>query len=154
MKGVPIKFRGRDIISNEYLYGDYVSRDEGCAIRIHHQTSLFNMHEYEIAVDSNSVAQLVGYDADGNEVYEGDAVVEVNPNPKYSLGKCGELRAVAAASLYIDWTKPMDDSDQRDYQLSVKAQIEEKIKFLKEYRLKATEAQNEYFRDLKMASHE
>ena len=137
MKGVPIKFRGRDIISNEYLYGDYVSRDEGCAIRIHHQTSLFNMHEYEIAVDSNSVAQLVGYDADGNEVYEGDAVVEVNPDPKFSLGKCGELRAVAAASLYIEWAKPVDESNPKDYRLTMERQLEQKISFLKEYRLKA-----------------
>lgn len=137
MKGVPIKFRGRDIVSGEYLFGDYVSRDEGCAIRIRHQTDLFKMHEYEITVDPNSVAQLVGYDADGNEVYEGDAVVALNPDPKYSLGECGKLRAVGAAALYIDWAEPIDDSNPRDYQLSVKAQIEEKIKFLKGYRLKA-----------------
>ena len=74
MKNIPIKFRGKDIIGGGYLYGDYVSRDEGCAIRIQHQTDLFDMHEYEIAVDPDSVTQLIGYDVDGTEIYEGDTV--------------------------------------------------------------------------------
>lgn len=73
---VPIKFRGADIISGEYHYGDYVTRSEGCAIRVRENDKLFDMHEYEIAVKPESVAQLVGYDANGAEVYEGDEIFD------------------------------------------------------------------------------
>ncbi|MBR5913974.1 MAG: hypothetical protein IKZ58_06400 [Selenomonadaceae bacterium] len=77
MKNVPIKFRGEDIISGEYHYGDYVTRSEGCAIRVRENDKLFDLHEYEIAVKPESVAQLVGYDANGDEVYEGDKIFDV-----------------------------------------------------------------------------
>lgn len=76
MKNVPIKFRGRDNISGEYHFGDYVTRPDGCAIRVQIQKNLLDMHEYEISVDPESVDQLVGYDANGKEIYEGDEVVQ------------------------------------------------------------------------------
>lgn len=74
MKNVPIKFRGKPTLSSDYIYGDYVARQDGCAIRFRENENLFNMHVYEVAVKPESVAQLVGYDADGNEVYEDDEV--------------------------------------------------------------------------------
>lgn len=61
----PIKFRGRDL-TGEMRFGHYVT-DGG--------------HPYIIEdhvwceVEPDSVAQLVGYDANGNEVYEGDVFV-------------------------------------------------------------------------------
>lgn len=77
MKGVPIKFRGRVFASNEVVFGDYITHKDGsCAIRVRDNDDLFNMHEYEIAVEKRSVAQLVGYDADGKEVYEGDIIFD------------------------------------------------------------------------------
>lgn len=84
MKNVPIKFRGADIIADKLYYGDYITRSDGsCAIRFKASSDpfeLFDLHEGEIAVKPESVAQLVGYDANGNEVYEGDKVFDVE-NP-------------------------------------------------------------------------
>jgi len=76
MQGIPIKFRGKPISSSEsdYIYGDYVTIEGGCAIRVKIRANLFHIHEYEIAVKPETVAQLVGYDANGKEVYEGDTV--------------------------------------------------------------------------------
>ena len=75
MKGVPVKFRAKPIIGDEFIFGDFVSRGDECAIRVKENNYLFNLHEYEIAVKPDSVAQLVGYDADGKEVYEDDKLI-------------------------------------------------------------------------------
>lgn len=78
MKNVPIKFRGADIIADKLYYGDYITRSDGsCAIRFKASSDpfeLFDLHEGEIAVKPESVAQLIGYDANGEEVYEGDTL--------------------------------------------------------------------------------
>ena len=55
----PIKFRGRRLDNDNFVYG-YFSR--------YHNKPLVD----GFMVYPDSVAQLVGYDADGNEVYEGD----------------------------------------------------------------------------------
>lgn len=79
MKKIPIKFRGKPTLSSEYIYGDYVTRQDGCcAIRFKENENLFNMHEYEVAVKPETVAQLVGYDAEGKEIYEGDKVFDAD----------------------------------------------------------------------------
>lgn len=63
MKGVPIKFRGKRIDGNGYAYGD---------LNYKYDRDIW-IDDFEVYV--NSVAQLVGYDADNNEVYEGDILV-------------------------------------------------------------------------------
>lgn len=64
----PIKFRAR----NEYGEVFYGSFDEDtCTI------DCWDIAE-TVVVERDSVAQLVGYDADGNEVYEGDELVNRN----------------------------------------------------------------------------
>ncbi len=88
MKGVPIKFRGKPTLSSEYIYGDYVTRQDGCAIRFVENENLFNMHVYEVDVKPESVSQLICYDAEGNEVYEGDTIdilSDANPSFKYTF---------------------------------------------------------------------
>ena len=64
----PIKFRGRDYFTGEWHYGFYLEDEDGV-----------NIFENKCAylVGPDSVAQLVGYDKDGNEVYEGDTVQSV-----------------------------------------------------------------------------
>ena len=61
----PIKFRGHDKRGNVF-YGSY-NQDMG----------IIDDWEYAAchAVDDKDVAQLVGYDKNGKEVYEGDTVV-------------------------------------------------------------------------------
>lgn len=60
-----IKFRGRDL-SGKKRFGFYV--ESGGAPYIIESST---WHE----VEPDSVAQLVGHDANGNEVYEGDTVL-------------------------------------------------------------------------------
>lgn len=62
MKNLPIKFRGKSAIGK--IYGYYVER-EGKAYIVNDVGSY-------VSVDKDSVVQLIGYDADGNEIYEGD----------------------------------------------------------------------------------
>lgn len=81
MKKIPIKFRGiEDIKDGKYVYGDYVTRATGCAIRVKTSANLFNLHEYEVAVKPETVAQLIGYDVDDKEIYEGDTVFDADNN--------------------------------------------------------------------------
>ena len=59
-----IKFRGKDR-DNIFQYGDLTHEDGFVFVD-------------EIRVDPDSVAQFVGYDVDGNEIYEGDVCIEKN----------------------------------------------------------------------------
>lgn len=75
----PIKFRGRvfdghRFNAGEMVYGSLITYKEG----------LFDRYEIQrvedgffvnYRVDADSIAQLVGYDSDGCEVYEGDIFV-------------------------------------------------------------------------------
>jgi len=58
----PIKFRGRND-SGKFVYGDLT-----------HVAGMISIGGWH--VDRKSVAQLVGYDKDGNELYEGDILVD------------------------------------------------------------------------------
>lgn len=61
----PIKFRGRDGYG-EVFYGSF--DEDTCTI------DCWDIAE-TVVVERDTVAQLVGYDKDGREVYEGDKVV-------------------------------------------------------------------------------
>ena len=62
---VEIKFRGRDVKTGELVYGSFC-RPDGIIPD-------WNPN-IEHTVEPGSVAQLVGYDKNGDEVYEGDVV--------------------------------------------------------------------------------
>ena len=67
----PIKFRGRTK-SGKFVFGEYAQNFMGGKPQI----CYFDEHGWNCTqVDPDSVAQLVGYDKDGNEIYEGDKVV-------------------------------------------------------------------------------
>ena len=74
IRKLPIKFRAKIKDSDEYIQGWYAEgfNDDGKkAPRIIYDTE---NPAYWYEVEPDSVAQLVGYDAEGNEVYEGDEV--------------------------------------------------------------------------------
>jgi hypothetical protein len=63
MKGIPIKFRAKSYKTGEYLYSTQVRQ---------HKKDL--SQGYMLDEKVYNICQLVGYDADKNEVYEGDKV--------------------------------------------------------------------------------
>lgn len=65
MKNVPIKFRGYDTQDGVREMVTFTLDD-----------LLAGSDEYEL-IDPESVAQLVGYDANGEEVYEGDKIQDL-----------------------------------------------------------------------------
>ena len=64
----PIKFRAR-CIDGEIIHGDLCHCGKEVGIRCK-KDDQFGVYE----VDPETVAQFVGYDKDGNELYEGDPV--------------------------------------------------------------------------------
>ena len=68
---ITIKFRGIDF-SGKVHYGNYAEVD-GCHYIIEN-TAWHNVKKYRIKPDS--VAQLVGVDRNGREVYEGDRLID------------------------------------------------------------------------------
>ena len=71
MKGIPIKFRGIDKETGQYVYGRDIMQYSETDIWIGDRDLPKNYPVKE-------VTQLVGYDDEGNEVYEGDDTVEVD----------------------------------------------------------------------------
>lgn len=66
----PIKFRGVDIDTGEYRYAELGE----ISAEINPEYLTFITDDAYI-VDADSIAQLVGYDRDGKEIYEGDYVI-------------------------------------------------------------------------------
>ena len=76
----PIKFRGRRLANGEWVYGDLLQFKGKPAIisnvgeLIYYAATKQGLRGIA-EVEPESVAQLVGYDEDGYEVYEGDELV-------------------------------------------------------------------------------
>ena len=64
MKNIPIKFRADSVIGE--IFGWYVEREN--------KPYILTSGGAYVSVDKDSVTQLVGYDAEGNEVYENDVL--------------------------------------------------------------------------------
>ena len=67
----PIKFRGRDVHTGEYVYAELGQISE----EINPGYLSFITDDDMYTVETDSIAQLVGYDKNGKEVYEGDIIV-------------------------------------------------------------------------------
>ena len=70
MKGIPIKFRGKDV-NGTYVYGDLLHSDCGVTF-IHKETLPLDNRK---RINPVTIARLIGYDADGKEVYEDDKLI-------------------------------------------------------------------------------
>ena len=65
-----IKFRGRRVDTGKFVFGDLFHMTGG-RIGI-----IFDKRIAAVEVDPESVAQLVGHDSNGKEVYEGDTLID------------------------------------------------------------------------------
>lgn len=71
-----IKFRGKRA-NGEFVFGSYCCEVYCDIAKLH---VIIDERGEEFSIDSNSVDQLVGYDANGNEVYEGDRLTDADGN--------------------------------------------------------------------------
>lgn len=104
---IPIKFRAKEIIKGEYVYGDLIHCGDDVCIREHTTVDMFLTHEGDTKVDPGSVAQLLGYDVGGNEIYEGDLLIS-GDGTDYGTARLAPAFAVgesAAFNLTPDFIK-------------------------------------------------
>lgn len=82
MKNIPIKFRGNSAVDapNFINKGDFVF---GSSI-IQRHDKFWLGDDKGSYVDPDSVCQLVGYDINGAEVYEGDRIIDSNGDEGYA----------------------------------------------------------------------
>ena len=72
-----IKFRGKDIETGEWLYGDLIQRMGYMPTIVHSVCDNGKVAYVETAVQRESVGQFTGVcDEYGNEIYEGDIVAD------------------------------------------------------------------------------
>lgn len=71
-----IEFRGKRIDNGEYIYGDLFTSCRG-------KRFIWGDNLELEEVEPNSVSQLVGYDANGKKVYEGDTVIREYPEADF-----------------------------------------------------------------------
>lgn len=87
----PIKFRGRYV--KDYVGNEYIAEGEmifGGFAMINGKPHIIP-HDLALEVEPDSVAQLVGYDKNGNEVYEGDTVIAADRHEWLALFDCSVL---------------------------------------------------------------
>lgn len=91
----PIKFRGRGI-DGEIYFGDVYRAGKGVGIHVYSK-GIFE-------VEKDSIAQLVGYDANGDEVYEGDILV--GDEDIYYIARLESTEQNPDTAEYTFWTYP------------------------------------------------
>lgn len=72
----PIKFRGQQPVTGKIVYGDLLHLDGDLWIKRCEDSLAAERERDYFGVMPESVAQLIGYDADGKEIYEGDKVID------------------------------------------------------------------------------
>ena len=87
-----IKFRGRRVDTGEFVYGDLIQFKTALLPAVHY----FILHNgCQDEVEPDSVAQLVGRDVNGKEVYEGDIVIRYDSEEEFiEAPENGVLREV------------------------------------------------------------
>lgn len=93
---LPIKFRGVDVETGDYRYGDLLTTSHGTFCISWFADDGSGRKYFKVFADS--VAQLVGYDADGREVYEGDDLYLDYPEDHFHKEYKAECHHLAVAA--------------------------------------------------------
>lgn len=110
-----IKFRGISTKTGKFVYGDLQThfrtdgktksfvirtweRLDDC-VEVAPDKSVIVAEYYERPVDPDSIAQLVGHDKDGNEVYEGDTIYLGGKDYKFCVAISTSRSIVARSTL-------------------------------------------------------
>ena len=93
----PIKFRGLGIDGETYFYGDLYQRRKEVGIHRLEDGGIFE-------VKPETVAQFVGYDKNGGEVYEGDILVDDEGD--YHIARLECVAQNTDTAEYYFWTYP------------------------------------------------
>lgn len=102
-----IKFRGKRIDDGLLVFGNCLHQYPDGKVAISHVTKLALTF-----VDPDSVAQLVGYDKDGREVYEGDKLIRI-PDKLFADG----TEAVYSAVLFGAVKNPKNGVTKHDIEV-------------------------------------
>lgn len=100
-----IKFRGLTL-EGKFIYGDY--RRIGVRPHIYKRGQCY-YEERAVEVTPESVAQLIGIDAHGREVYEGDMVIRIAPSPDWKDGDFNPEKTYPMAAAFDDYAAIRDE---------------------------------------------
>lgn len=100
MRNVPIKFRGVDIETGKIVFGVGVKA-------YNKRADIVPKSLVPVEVQAESVAQLVGYDVDGNEVYEGDTLTD-SEGHKYTASLESRVEWEGTHTVSKHWTLPFE----------------------------------------------
>lgn len=99
----PIKFRGRDIDSGKSVCGDFVH-----VVPMSSFPGIIDCDGIVHDVAPDTIAQLVGYDSNGSEVYEGDTVFEeyLNGETHEHVARLESMSQNPENAQYFFWSYP------------------------------------------------
>lgn len=104
-----IKFRGHALYDScgqsvdKIVYGDFVQEYDKVDIADWDDGDIYE-------VTPESVAQLIGIDANGREVYEGDTVIRIAPSPDWKDGDFNPEKTYPMAAAFDDYAAIRDEA--------------------------------------------